>query len=70
VVKANVASGRLRYLDWPLMCERMGRPLILDCRNLLDPRAMTSLGFEYYSVGRQPEPTKERLGDAGAAHRA
>ncbi len=54
-------------LDWSLMCERMGRPLILDCRNLLDLRAMTSLGFEYYSVGRQPEPGTERPGSVAPA---
>jgi UDPglucose 6-dehydrogenase len=59
-----------RDLDWSRMCERMGRPLVLDCRNLLDPCAMISLGFEYYSVGRQPELGRQGLGDMGAAHRA
>jgi len=34
----------------------MGRALVLDGRNLLDPDAMRALGFEYYSLGRPDQP--------------
>jgi UDPglucose 6-dehydrogenase len=49
-----------KKLDWQKLLERMSRPLVLDCRNLLDPDTMTSLGYEYYSVGR-PERDPEAL---------
>ena len=39
-------------LDWNRIHGSMGRPLILDGRNLLSPSEMKSHGFEYYSVGR------------------
>ncbi len=41
-----------KKLDWQLLRERMSRPLILDCRNLLDADKMISIGYEYYCVGR------------------
>jgi len=41
-----------RDLDWKRIRETMVRPLVLDGRNLLSPREMKSLGFEYYSFGR------------------
>jgi UDPglucose 6-dehydrogenase len=41
-----------RKLDWEKIRESMTRPLVLDARNLLKPRDMKALGFEYYSVGR------------------
>lgn len=41
-----------RNLDWNRIQEVMARPLILDGRNLLAPKQMKSLGFEYYSFGR------------------
>jgi UDPglucose 6-dehydrogenase len=41
-----------RRLDWERVSHRMARPLVLDGRNLLDPRAMKQLGFEYHSFGR------------------
>ena len=41
-----------RKLDWERVRNSMARPLILDSRNLLSPRAMKSLGFEYQSFGR------------------
>jgi len=39
-------------MDWKRVHGLMVRPLVLDGRNLLDPRRMRELGFEYYSVGR------------------
>ena len=41
-----------RSLDWGRIREAMARPLIIDGRNLLSPREMRSLGFEYRSFGR------------------
>ena len=41
-----------RKLEWERIRESMARPLILDGRNLLVPREMKALGFEYYSIGR------------------
>jgi len=41
-----------RDLDWQRIHGQMVRPLVLDGRNLLDPRRMRDLGFEYHSIGR------------------
>jgi len=41
-----------RKLDWDRVHKEMARPLILDGRNLLSPREMKALGFEYHSFGR------------------
>jgi UDPglucose 6-dehydrogenase len=41
-----------RDLDWKKVRDSMGRPLIIDGRNLLSPKEMKSLGFEYLSFGR------------------
>jgi UDPglucose 6-dehydrogenase len=39
-------------LDWAKIGKSMARPLIIDGRNLLDPKTIRSLGLEYESVGR------------------
>ncbi len=39
-------------LDWERIHRSMARPLVIDGRNLLEPAAMTRLGFEYHSFGR------------------
>ena len=50
-----------RQLDWDRIRETMARPLIVDGRNLLSPREMRELGFEYYSFGRPDQgPTAEQ----------
>ena len=41
-----------RDLDWRRIYQTMARPLVLDGRNLLSPETMSTLGFEYQSVGR------------------
>jgi UDPglucose 6-dehydrogenase len=41
-----------RGLDWSKIRESMARPLIVDGRNLLSPKEMKGLGFEYLSFGR------------------
>lgn len=44
--------SEFRGLDWGRIRGAMARPLILDGRNLLDPKSMRALGFEYHSIGR------------------
>lgn len=44
-----------KTLDWQRMRTRMARPLVLDGRNLLDAKVMTTLGFEYLGIGRPAE---------------
>ncbi|HET9400571.1 MAG TPA: UDP-glucose/GDP-mannose dehydrogenase family protein [Candidatus Acidoferrales bacterium] len=43
---------QFRALDWKRIRAAMVRPLVIDGRNLLNPREMEELGFEYYSFGR------------------
>ncbi len=40
--------------DFSAIRDSMLSPLIFDGRNLLDPRKMTQLGFEYHGIGRAP----------------
>lgn len=47
--------SQFRTLDWRRIRGLMARPLIIDGRNLLDPVALSSLGFEYYGMGRLAE---------------
>lgn len=41
-----------KELDWPQMHSCMELPLVIDGRNLLNPKAMQNAGFEYISIGR------------------
>ncbi|MBI2050284.1 MAG: UDP-glucose/GDP-mannose dehydrogenase family protein [Parcubacteria group bacterium] len=41
-----------RELDWAKIRTIMRKPLVIDARNLLDPREMKKLGFEYEGIGR------------------
>ena len=41
-----------KRLDWKRVRELMARPLVVDGRNMLDPKTMMELGFEYHSFGR------------------
>ena len=41
-----------RNLDWEKAGHLMSRRLVIDGRNLYDPRKMQSLGFDYHSFGR------------------
>ena len=58
-----------KKLDWQTLLDRMSRPLVLDCRNLLDADTMTSLGYEYYSVGRPERDPEAPASFAEAASR-
>ncbi|TWG06906.1 UDP-glucose dehydrogenase [Streptomyces brevispora] len=42
----------LREVPWGEALAGMARPVLFDGRNLLDPQAMSKLGFTYLSVGR------------------
>ncbi len=50
-------------LDYEEMKRRLKYPILLDGRNLLDPRQMASLGFTYLGVGR-PAYAAETLAPA------
>lgn len=39
-------------INWPYMKKKMRSPIIIDGRNLLDPKRMRALGFIYHSMGR------------------
>jgi UDPglucose 6-dehydrogenase len=39
-------------LDWEKIQAEMARPLLMDGRNLFNPKEIRALGFEYESVGR------------------
>ena len=42
-----------RALDWERAGKLMARRLVIDGRNVYQPRRMRELGFEYYSFGRE-----------------
>jgi UDPglucose 6-dehydrogenase len=44
--------GEFAALDWGEAASRMARPLLIDGRNFLDPKALVSAGFEYEGIGR------------------
>jgi UDPglucose 6-dehydrogenase len=48
--------GELRGLASPEVRDAMRNPLIVDGRNLLDPRAVRELGFTYEGIGRASSP--------------
>ena len=45
---------QFRAVDFEAVRKSMVRPLLLDGRNLLDPKAMSGFGFEYRAIGRGP----------------
>lgn len=50
----------VRRLDLARIRKAMRTPVVVDGRNIFDPTAMRSMGFEYYSLGRPaaaPSPT-------------
>jgi UDPglucose 6-dehydrogenase len=44
--------NEFKFLDWARIRDSMRTPIVFDGRNLLQPKEMKSLGFEYYSIGR------------------
>ncbi|MDF1503209.1 UDP-glucose/GDP-mannose dehydrogenase family protein [Roseisolibacter sp. H3M3-2] len=45
-----------RHPNFRRMAELLRRPVLVDARNLYDPARMRALGFDYRSIGREPEP--------------
>ena len=43
-----------RRIDWARLSTVVDRPLIVDCRNMLDACEAASHGFHYFSIGRPP----------------
>ena len=41
-----------KELDYAAIKSSMTTPMIVDARNLLDPKAMKSLGFSWLGIGR------------------
>jgi UDPglucose 6-dehydrogenase len=41
-----------RHLDFARIRKLLKYPIVVDGRNLLDPRQMQELGFTYLSIGR------------------
>jgi UDPglucose 6-dehydrogenase len=41
-----------RDLDWQQLARTMRRPLVIDLRNIYDPREMARQGMEYVALGR------------------
>jgi UDPglucose 6-dehydrogenase len=57
-----------RHPDFERIRSLLRRPLVVDGRNLYSPDRMRQLGFEYYSIGRGPDPAT--AADAPAAFEA
>src|SRR6185295_8082478 len=53
-----------RHPDFERIRTLLRRPLVVDGRNLYSPAKMQQLGFEYYSIGRGPDPVKRQAGAA------
>jgi UDPglucose 6-dehydrogenase len=53
-----------RGVDWSRVAALVEHPLIVDGRNLLNPKEVASHGFHYVSVGRSPKrPVKDLVHD-------
>ena len=43
---------QFKKLQWKKIKDSMKKPIIIDGRNLLDPKKMKKLGFRYIGIGR------------------
>jgi len=50
--------NQFRKLDLGLLRQAMATPLVIDLRNIYDPRDMAEAGFRYISVGRKVRKPK------------
>lgn len=48
--------NEFKQLDWQRIKRYMRQPVVIDGRNLYDPREMRNLGFIYWGVGRGEAP--------------
>ena len=53
--------NQFRALELRELKERLKRPLLIDLRNVYEPKKMEDAGFEYHSVGRPPGSTGPSL---------
>jgi UDPglucose 6-dehydrogenase len=60
--------NEFKQLDMARIRRSMTNPLLIDGRNIYDPAQLRRLGFDYYGVGRGPDPNGLN-GAAGAAPR-
>jgi UDPglucose 6-dehydrogenase len=49
-----------RAVDWSRMASLVGRPLVLDGRNLLNQTEMAALGFDYIGIGKPSSRAGQR----------
>jgi len=40
-----------KNLDFPKIKKLMEKPVIIDCKNFLDPKILKNVGFDYYGIG-------------------
>ena len=45
--------NQFRSLNWRRMAELLKEPVVVDLRNIYEPKKMQALGFHYTCVGRQ-----------------
>jgi UDPglucose 6-dehydrogenase len=59
--------NEFKQLDWHRIKRYMRQPVVIDGRNLYDPREMRNLGFIYWGVGRgeAPVPILEEAQNVG-----
>lgn len=59
--------NEFKQLDWHRIKRYMRQPVVIDGRNLYDPREMRNLGFIYWGVGRgeAPVPIMEEAQNIG-----
>ena len=56
----GTAWNEFKHLDMARIRASMRRPVLLDGRNIYDPRTMRELGFEYRGVGRDKPHSHQR----------
>lgn len=44
--------NQFRNIDWPRVKGLLSRPIVVDLRNIYNPKRMRDMGFKYVSVGR------------------
>jgi UDPglucose 6-dehydrogenase len=62
--------NEFRFPDFERMRNELRSPVVFDGRNLYDPRTMSELGFEYFSIGRPGRPGGGRPGPTVATELA
>jgi UDPglucose 6-dehydrogenase len=50
----NTEWQEFKNINCQQLKQQLQQPVVFDGRNVLDPQTMKSLGFTYYSIGREP----------------